>query len=71
MPCKFLDFETEYLNCKIKQTDGIKHWYRNYVPYADAPRNVQFCKQRGRINNIYDCAYIGKMSCYEEDSDNK
>ena len=53
--CKHLDYETEYIDCEIRtiEPEGWKYWYRKVVVSEDCPRNVQFCKKRGRINSIF------------------
>lgn len=76
-PCKHLDYESEYTDCQIKTCEPhypeVKYWERgerwvkNLPGEKDNPRNVQFCKLRGRINSIFDCYQPGEMSCYEAD----
>ena len=67
VPCKWLDYETEY-DAELRTCEPdfpqVKYWYRHNVPYEGAPRRVQFCKKFGRINGIFQC-YTGEMSCYE------
>ena len=67
-PCRHLDYDTEYVDCELRSCEPdfpeVKYWYRLNVPYENAPRRVQFCKLRGRINGIFQC-YTGEMPCYE------
>lgn len=67
-PCRHLDYEENYIDCEIKDCsphfENVKYWERKNPPYPDAPKKVQFCKLRGRINEIFAC-YNGEMSCYE------
>lgn len=69
-PCKHLDYETEYVDCEIVEVPGfgcrVRHWKRNDPPYEGAPVNVQFCKLRGRINDIFSCYNKGERGCYDE-----
>ncbi len=66
--CKHLDYEEgKYENCTlvvISEESGWKHWRRDKPPYRDAPVNVQFCKQRGRINDIFSCINPGERNCF-------
>lgn len=68
-PCKHLDYEEKYINCTLIELPGfscpVKHWRRDNPPYEGAPINVQFCKLRGRINDILSCYNEGERSCYE------
>ena len=77
VPCKHLDYDESKYDAELHTCEpdfpDVKYWYRRNVPYGDAPRCVQFCKKRGRINSIFQC-YTGEMSCYEpaeEMSDDK
>ncbi len=68
--CKHLDYDEEkYVSCEIVELEGfscpVKHWKRNNVPYKGAPVNVQFCKSRGRVNDIFSCYNKGEQPCYE------
>ena len=75
IPCKHLDYSTNYSNCTIETCapdyPEVRYWRRGEV-WTDngpgQPRNpekVQFCGQgRGRINSIIQC-YNGEMHCYE------
>jgi hypothetical protein len=65
--CKHLDYETEYVDCHIEtiEPEGYKYWHRDVVVAEDCPRRVQFCKKRGRINNIFSCINKGEQSCFE------
>lgn len=69
-PCKHLDYDVErYPSCMLREIDGfscqVKYWERTVVPYEGAPVKVQFCKKRGRINEIFACYNEGEMSCHE------
>ncbi len=70
-PCKHLDYDSTYgRNCEIVEVHGfscrVRHWRRNDpVYYEGQPVNVQFCKLRGRINDIFSCYNPGELSCYE------
>ena len=67
--CKHLDYEGEYTDCKlIHGPEGWKWWERGetWTTYKGAPKKVQFCKLRGRINEIFACINPGEMGCYEE-----
>jgi len=68
IPCKHLDYDEDEYDAELRTCapdfPDVKYWYRHNVPYDDAPRKVQFCKLRGRINGIFAC-YLGEMSCYE------
>jgi hypothetical protein len=67
-PCKHLDYSANYSQCKLCELDGfsckVKYWERLNIPYKGAPIKVQFCKKRGRINDIFSC-YNGEHTCYE------
>ena len=68
--CKHLDYETEYVDCKIIECDGYKWWKRGVrwpedKQNEDNPIDVQFCKKRSRINGIFQCINPGEMSCFE------
>lgn len=65
-PCKHLDYETEFIGCELQvMSDGVKFWQRQDIPYEGAPINVQFCKLRGRVNNIWSCYQNSNMGCYQ------
>ena len=67
--CKYLDYETAYLDCEIItiKPEGWKYWKRGKVwTEGGNPENVQFCKLRGRINGIFACINQGEMSCFED-----
>ena len=67
--CKHLDYtEDKFLNCKLCtiEPEGWKYWERMVVPYEGAPVKVQFCKLKGRINEIFACINKDEMMCYEE-----
>ena len=73
-PCKHLDYEGEYIDCKIVEIPGFscraRYWERG-PSWTEGPMNegnpkrVQFCSQRGRINGIFQCYNPGEMPCYE------
>ena len=67
-PCIHLDYEPHYHQCDLctaaPHFPEVKYWKRNVVPFEGAPVKVQFCKLRGRINDIFSC-YNGEQSCYE------
>jgi len=67
--CKYLDYETNYDDCQIRtiEPEGWKYWERGerWMTYKGAPRNVQFCKLRGRINDIFSCINPNERPCYE------
>ena len=69
-PCRHLDYdEAKYDRCKIETCaphfPDVRYWARG-EEWTDGgfPRNVQFCKLRGRINGIFEC-YNGELGCYE------
>lgn len=66
--CKHLDYKGNYFNCELIETsEGYKYWRRDKSKIPEgAPINVQFCKERGRINGIFQCINKGEMRCYEE-----
>lgn len=72
IPCKYLDYtEGKYTNCEIVEIGGfsclVRHWKRGKVwTEGGNPENVQFCKQRGRINEIFACYNPSEMSCHSE-----
>ena len=67
-PCRHLDYdEAKYApGCTLRERHDIKFWERSDedVRDFDCKRNVQFCKLRGRINDMLAC-YVGDFSCYE------
>lgn len=62
--CKQLDFEQNYVQCKLVQIANHICWERLVLPYEDAPRLVQFCKLRGRLNSPFNCVN-GNRQCSE------
>jgi len=67
VPCKHLDYEPHYdaeLRTAAPDFPQVRYWHRTIVVDKDAPRDVQYCKKRGRINGIFQC-YTGELSCYE------
>lgn len=72
IPCKHLDHDqTRYPGCELiainEFGNEIKYFKRDSVVNKGLPINVQFCKKRGRINNILDCYDGCSKSCYEVD----
>lgn len=71
-PCIHLDYEPHFSGCELctaaPQFPDVRYWKRNAVPYEGAPVKVQFCKQRGRINEVFAC-YLGEMPCYQPSED--
>jgi hypothetical protein len=72
-PCKHLDYtDGKYTACQIKTCaphfPDVRYWERGAVwTEGGNPQNVQFCKLRGRINEIFAC-YNGEKHCYEPES---
>lgn len=74
-PCKHLDYDGEYMDCKIIEISGfpcrMRYWERGPVwtegPGNEGnPKDVQFCgKGRGRINSVFACYNPGEMNCHE------
>ena len=71
--CEHLDYDGEYVDCKIIELDDfdvpVKYWERGSTWTEGTgnegnPVRVQFCKKRGRINDIFQCYNPGEMSCY-------
>ncbi len=72
--CKHLDYDDNYLDCEIIEVPDfscrVRYWERG-ARWTEGPGNegnpkkVQFCKNRGRINGIFQCYNIGELSCYE------
>ena len=76
--CKHLDYdEAKYPKCQLCILEDfsppVKYWDRRlggYITdamladYPEMPVRVQFCKRRGRINEIFAC-YQREMPCYE------
>jgi hypothetical protein len=79
-PCKHLDYEGDYTHCTLRNCSPhfplVRYWERNAIWTDNGPgekpnpRDVQFCKLRGRINAIFDC-YDGSLSCYEPEEPRK
>jgi len=69
MPCKYLDYdEAKYPTCSLEQcASGERFWLRP-SPYEGAPTAVQFCKKRGRMNQMLACTRKDRAVCgdYEE-----
>ena len=73
-PCKYLDYESDYRDCKLctcaPHYPDVRYWRRGEIWTHENgeqvnPRDVQFCKKRGRITGIFQCYNEGEMSCYE------
>ena len=67
VPCRYLDYEPHYdaeLRTAAPDFPHVRYWHRTKVPFEGAPRNVQFCRKRGRIAGIFQC-YTGELECYE------
>lgn len=73
-PCKHLDHNPDnYPSCELKvipaKENGsnvdVLYFYRKNEVGTGNPLNVQFCKQRGRMNSIFDCYQKECMNCYE------
>ena len=70
--CKYLDHdESHYNQCKLK---AIPHNLGVYFERGEVwteggnPRDVQFCKKRGRLNMKTACLdYLGECSDYESE----
>lgn len=63
--CKHLDYETKFINCELQTTpEGWKWWTRRNT-YPGARVNVQFCKLRGRINDVFSCINPNERDCFE------
>ena len=70
--CKHLEYdEKKYPTCELRKIKGctaVRYWYRTILPYSEAPKYVQFCKLRGRINGVFDCYRPGgNMRCFEKE----
>jgi len=65
--CKHLDFDGNYTDCRVVERAGIRHWERGatWLTYDGAPRFVQFCKLRGRLNSPCACTSPGETKCSE------
>ena len=66
--CKHLDYETHYSGCELItiEPEGWKYWKRGKVwTEGGNPEKVQFCKNRGRINGIFQCINPDEMHCFE------
>lgn len=61
-PCRHLNHDPDAFPSCVLKTDPnhpqVRYWKRQALPYPEAPRDVQFCRLRGRINNRYDCYII-------------
>lgn len=83
IPCRHLDYEEgKFTDCTIETCaphfPDVRFWRRgqrwtdNGPLHRSNPQNVQFCKLRGRINNIFDCYEPpGPMSCHEPEEEKK
>ena len=66
-PCKHLDYdEARYPSCRLVADDrtGCRYWIRP-SPYEGAATRVQFCRLRGRINDVFSCLNPGERCCHE------
>jgi len=61
--CKHLDYEDHYTARKELLSGDRVFWMREVSPYEGAPRMVQFCKRRGRINDPERCFTADKACC--------
>ncbi len=66
-PCRHLDYDGPYSNCEVVEYEGcecrVRYWKRGGQLEGNAI-NVQFCRQRGRVNHIFTC-YTGEEGCYD------
>ena len=67
--CKFLDYdEGKYPDCTLmthpSDDEPYRWWHRNILAYPEAPINVQFCRLRGRINQMARCWDPGDQDCW-------
>ena len=58
--CKHLSYDKAKYgeSCALNLLGGAQIkavWFRRYPPYPGAPRLVQFCDRRGRLNNPTSC----------------
>jgi len=63
--CRHLDYNKDrYPECELLELpDGVKYWRR--PKYYDGQRTmVQFCRRRGRINDVFSCV-LGERDCFE------
>jgi len=59
--CKHLDYGDNFTNCTKENFSGILvAWMRHDIRNLEAPKVVQFCKLRGRLNQLAAC--IGKCN---------
>ncbi len=77
IPCKNLDHtEGKYDDCTLETCTPhfpeVKFWRRGPRWTDNGPgrepnqSQVQFCKLRGRINDIFDCYQKSEMPCHEQ-----
>lgn len=69
-PCKHLDYGGDYTDCEVMTMaphfPAVRFWRRGERWTAGGnPRDVQFCKLRGRVNDVFSCYNPGEMSCHE------
>jgi hypothetical protein len=66
IPCKHLVYnvqEPEWISAQ--DAEGVKYWIiQNHIP-EEEPKAVQFCKNKGMINGIYQCYMKSGMECYD------
>jgi len=66
--CKHLDYEGEYVSCTKEWFVGIGvAWMRHELPYPGAPKMVQFCGKRGRLNHMSACLGACNAMCSDYD----
>ena len=80
IPCQHLDYDADKYGPDIELRDcspqypHVRYWRRgerwtnNGPGEKPNPENVQFCRKRRRINEIFAC-YNGEMHCYEPGRD--
>jgi len=61
--CKHLDYEDHFTARKQLLSGDRVFWMREVSPYEGAPKMVQFCKRRGRINDPEGCLTEEKACC--------
>lgn len=68
--CKHLNFSDNYNQCEKRSCMGLYvYWERGeiWLDGGSNPRDVQFCKQRGRLNMKSACLMgSGECSDYED-----
>lgn len=75
-PCRHLDYtEGTFTHCTIQTCaphfPDVRYWLRgpewtdNGPGEKPNPAKVQFCRSRGRINEVFACYTPGALTCYE------